>query len=213
MMAGTSGAEVRFVDTSLDAPALDVYLNGSGAAYNLGYATFSSYVPVSAGTCQFNANRASTGQALVSGKAMLAGGHQYTVIVGNRLSDLQQHVYPDALPAAVPGTVAVRVLNEIAGGPVDVYLVSGAGSLAAASPLVTNLGYGVNNAYVRVPAGPSFAVYVAPAGSSPLMAAALKVSGASVSGVSGAARTLVLTEAAARDGKGVYGIVLNDAEP
>lgn len=204
--------QVRFVDASADAPALDLYLNGAGAAYNLGYATFSSYVPVSAGSYQVSANRASTLQALATERASLLAGKQYTAVVGSRLGDLREHIYPDAVPVTVPGTLAIRVLNEMEGGPVDVYLVANAGSLSSAVPLVTNLGYGANRGYLRLPANGSYVAYVVPAGSSPLTEGTVKVSGASVSGTSGAARTLILAESGAKDGRAVYGIVLEDAE-
>ena len=211
MMVNATEAQVRFVDTSVDAPALDGYLNGTGTAYNLGFATFSSYVPIAAGTYQFSANRANTGQALASGRAALVSGHQYTAVVGNRLGDLQEHIYPDASPPSIAGTIAVRVLNEAEGGPVDVYLVLNVGLLASASPVATNLAYSANAGYARVPSNASYMIFVVPAGSSPLATGAVKVGGASVSGGSGTARTLVLTEAA-KDGKAVYGIVLEDAE-
>ncbi len=215
MMVNATEAQVRFADTSADAPALDVYLNGTGAAYNLSYATYSSYLPVSAGTYQISANRANTGQPLASGRAALVSGHQYTAVVGNRLGELQEHIYPDAVPAPVAGTIAVRVLNEVEGGPVDVYLVSGAAPLPSAVPVVTGLAYGANAGYLRVSSGASYGIYVVPAGSSPLTAGAAKVSGATVGGGSGTARTLILTEAAAgtaKDGKGLYGLVLEDGE-
>lgn len=210
MSLNTTEARVRFADVSADAPALDVYLNGTGAAYNLGYATYSSYVPVGAGAYQFSANRASTGQALTGGRATLLGGHQYTAVVGNRLGDLREHIYADALPATVAGTIAVRILNEVDGGPIDVYLVSSAAMLASAAPVATNLIYGANGGYARVPANASYTIFVAPAGSAPNSGAA-KVSGANVSGGSGTARTLILTEAA-KESKGLYGVLLEDAE-
>lgn len=211
MSLNTTEARVRFAVVSADAPALDVYLNGTGAAYNLGYATYSSYVPVGAGASQFSANRASTGQALTSGRATLLGGHQYTAVVGNRLGDLREHIYTDALPGTVPGTIAVRILNEVDGGPIDVYLVQGAAMPASAAPVATNLIYGANAGYARVPANASYTIFVAPAGSAPNGGAAVKVSGANVSGGSGTARTLILTEAA-KEGRGLYGLLLEDAE-
>lgn len=211
MMVNATEAQVRFVDTSVDAPALDVYLNGVGAAYNLGFATYSSYLPVSAGTYQFSANRANTGQALVSGRAALVSGHQYTAVVASRLGSLQEHIYADAVPPAVTGTIAVRILNEVEGAPVDVSLVPNAGLLATTAPVATGLGYGSSAGYIRIPSNGSYVAYVAPTGSASLATGTVKVGGASVSGASGSARTLILTEAA-REGKGLYGFVLEDAE-
>ncbi len=212
MMANATEAQVRFVDTSVDAPPLDVYLNGTGAAYNLSFATFSSYLPMGSGAVQVSANRAGTAQALATGRATLVSGHQYTAVVGNRLGDLQEHIYTDNLPATVAGTIALRVLNEVEGSALDVYFVTGTGLLASSLPVVTNLGYGANAGYVRVPAGGSFAVYAAPAGSSPMAAGVMKMSGANVSGAAGTAHTLILAEAATKESRGLYGIVLDDAE-
>ncbi len=210
MTPNSTEAQVRFADISADAPALDVYLNGTGAAYNLGYATYSSYLPVEAGAYQFSANRANTGKALTGGRANLLSGHQYTAVVGNRLGELREHIYPDVVPAPIAGTIAVRILNEVEGGPVDVYLVLNASLLASAAPAATNLAYATNAGYLRVPANASYAIFVAPAGSAPT-GGAVKVSGVSVSGGSGTARTLILTEAA-KEGKGLYGVVLEDLD-
>ncbi len=212
MAVSATEAQMRFVDTSADAPALDVYLNGRGQAYNLDFGSFSSYVPVDAGNAQLTANRASTAQALTAGKAALLSGHRYTAVVANRLGELQEHVYTDAPAQVMAGAMAVRVLNEVEGGPVDVYLVTNPGALATATPAVSNLGYALSGGYLRVPAGSSYAVYVAPAGSSPLASGVLKVNGASVGGGSGAVRTLVLSEAGTIAGKGLYGVVLEDSE-
>lgn len=211
MMVSATEAQVRFADISVDAPALDVYLNGTGAAYNLGFATYSSYLPVSAGTYQFSANRANTGQALVSGRAALVSGHQYTAVVGNRLGTLQEHIYVDATPPAIAGTIAVRILNEVEGAPADVYLVPKAGLLSSAAPVAAGLAYGASAGYTRVTSNMSYGVFLVPTGSSPMGAGVMKVGGASVSGGSGTARTLILTEAA-KDGKGLYGLVLEDLE-
>lgn len=57
-MAGCAGvtanspeaAQIRFVHASPEAPALDMYLDGDGAAYNLSFGTVTSYVSVSPGT-------------------------------------------------------------------------------------------------------------------------------------------------------------------
>lgn len=205
-------ALVRFVDTSVDAPALDVYVNGTGVAYNLGYATFSSYVPVSPGTREISANRVNTGQALINAHATLAGARQYTAVVSNRLGSLQENIYPDIPPAQVPGMISVRLLNAADTGPLDVYLVPGSSSLASSSPVVSNLPYTGEAGYVHLAAGTSYLVIAVPAGASPTAASAVTVSGITLSGSAGAVRTVVLSEAQKPGGKTVYGFVLDDSE-
>ena len=204
-------AQVRFVDTSVDAPGLDVYLNGSGTAYNLSFATVTSYIPVMPGEYRISANRANTAQALVTAKAALGGTRQYTAVVSNALGSLQETVYPDANVPAPAGMISVRVLHAAAGvGALDVYLVPGSGSLATTAPLVRGLGYTGGGAYVTVPAGAAYTVVALAAGVSPALAGAGGVlSGVSVAGAAGAVRTVVISDAQGAS-KGLYGFVLKD---
>ena len=203
-------AQVRFVDASLDAPALDLYLNTSGAAYNLSFGTVTSYVAAGPGEYRISANRANTTQALVNAKASLGATRQYTAVVSNTVGNLQETIYPDAHAPAPAGMLAVRVLNAAAtAGPVDVYLVPAGGSAAASTPLVRNLGYTGNGGYVDVPGGGSYAVEVVPAGTAPGAGNGALLSGVSVTGSSGAVRTVVLGDAQAGS-KGLNGFVLED---
>jgi hypothetical protein len=204
-------AEVRFVDTSLDAPAVDVYVNGTGVAFNLGYATFSSYVPVTPGSSQISATKANTGQTLVAAHAALAGAHQYTAVVSNRLGSLEENIYPDVAPAVVPGTLSVRVLDAAEAGAVDVYLLPPPGG-GQATAIAKNLGYPGDAGYEHIPAGVSYTVLAVPAGAAPTTANALAGSGVTVSGAPGAARTVVLSEAQRGEAKRMYAFVLDDFE-
>ena len=208
---GVAAAQVRFVDTSGDAPAMDLYLDGSGAAYGLSFGTVTSYIPVSPGEVKLSAHRANTAQALVSAKTELAGTRQYTAVVSNMLGGLEETVYPDANGPAPAGNLAVRVLNEdAASGPLDVYLVQTASALSGAAPVVRELGYTASSGYVDVPAA-NYVVAVVSAGVLPNAANAV-LHGISVNGGSGAVRTLVLSGAPLGGGKGVTGFVLEDAD-
>ncbi len=204
-------AQVRFVDMSVDAPALDLYLNGNGAAYNLSFGTVTSYVAVSPGEYHINANRGSTAQALVNTRAALGGTRQYTAVVSSALGSLQETVYPDANAPAPAGMEAVRVLHAAAdAGPIDVYLVPSTGSGTASTSLVRDLSYTGGGSYIDVPAAASYAVAVVPAGVTLAAANGGLLNGVSVNGASGAVRTIVLSETPQRSGKGLYGLVLND---
>ena len=204
-------AQVRFVDMSVDAPALDLYLNGNGAAYNLSFGTVTSYVAVSPGEYHINANRGATSQALVNTRAALGGTRQYTAVVSSALGSLQETVYPDANAPAPTGMEAVRVLQAAeSAGPVDVYLVPSTGSGTASSLLVRDLSYTGSGPYVDVPAATSYTVAVVPAGATLAAANGGMLNGVSVNGASGAVRTIVLGETQQRGGKGLYGLVLND---
>ncbi len=200
------------MDTSLDAPPLDLYVNSTGAAYHLENATFSSYVAVVPGAYQIRANKANTGQVLVDAHATLAGAHQYTAVISHRLGSLQENIYSDTPPAALAGTMAIRVINAADTGPLDVYVIPSAASLGLASPVASGLGYAGDAGYARLQASTSYTVLAVPSGVAPTLASAVTVSGTTLSGGSGAVRTVVLSDAAKIDGKGVYAFVLDDSE-
>ena len=208
-----NAAQVRFVDASVDAPALDFYLNGGGSAYNLSFGTVTSYVAAGTGESRISANRANTAQTLASARASLVGTRQYTAVVSNTLGSLQETIYPDANAPAPAGMISIRILNEAAGlGPVDVYLVPNSGSLTTTAPLVRDLGYTGNGGYLDVPAGASYSVTVLAAGAATSSANGGLTSGVSVNGPSGAVRTVVLSDAQIATGKRLDGLVLDDFE-
>lgn len=208
----TEPSQVRFVDTSVDAPPLDLYVNGTGAAYSLGYATFSSYVDVTPGASLVSANRANSSQAVVNAHTALLSGRQYTAVVSNHLGNLQESLYPDVAPSTEPGMISVRVLDEADTSPLDVYLVPTAGSLALSSPLASGLGYMSATGYEHLAANTTYTVAALPAHALPSAASVVTVSGVTVTGAPGAVRTVVLADSSKIEGRSVYAFVLNDSE-
>ncbi len=206
----TAAAEVRFVDTSIDAPPLDIYVSGTGAAYNLGYATFTSYVALSPGEYQIKANRASTAQALANAHATLAGARQYTAVIGNVLGGLQETLYPDQKSPAPASMISVRVLQESAGaGPLSVTLVPSGGTAASTASLAVDLGYAASSGYVNVPAGTAYSVFVT---ANALGAHATLLNGVAIPPGGGAVHTLVISDAPVGRGERLYGFVLDDVD-
>ncbi len=62
-------SQVRIIDASPDAPGLDIYQNTSVIAYNMGFGTITSYVPITPGIYTISADTAGSKQQLVSSKA------------------------------------------------------------------------------------------------------------------------------------------------
>ena len=186
-----------------------MYLDNNGAAYNLSFGTVTSYVSLSPGEYKLSAHRGGTGQALVSGQAVLGASRQYTAIVSNTLGNLQETVFADANTPAPPGMIAVRVINEAAlGGPVDVYLVPPGGTPSTASPLVRDLGFGSAGAYEHVPADKTYTVVIVPSGNAFRKAAGL--GNVTVSGASGAVRTVIISDNPSKSSKAAMALVLSD---
>jgi hexokinase len=97
-----NSAQLRVIDASPDSGVIDSYQNNSALAYNLGFGTMTSYIPMSPGAYSLVADKAGTRQTLVASNDMLVAGKQYTEIVGNSLVNLQQTVLLDQSTPAPP---------------------------------------------------------------------------------------------------------------
>jgi hypothetical protein len=194
-LTASNAAQVRVIDASPDAGSLDSYGNGSGLAYNLGFGTVTSYMAMPTGGYTLAAMRAGTRQTLATSNVTLAPGHQYTQIMGSFAANMQQTLFVDQTQPAPMGEISLRVLNESTRpGAVNVYLVAPGAKVAVTAPLFTNLSFGGNSGYLNVPEG-TYALVVAPAGTTPRSSAGTLMSGAQVKYESGAVRTVVLIDA------------------
>lgn len=202
-------ARVRFVQVSPGAPEMDFFVRDAGAAYQLSYESYTSYLPVSPGDASFSASRAGSAQSLAGTQMMLAPGRQYTAVLVHGLGSLEERLYPDQDTPATPGQTALRVLNEVEGtGALQVY-VSATDASGQPSPLreLTVLA-GAASAYLELPAGVSYTVVSTTNHNSlnlPLGSVTLKA-------VSGATRTVVFAGVAHGESHRVVGFTLNDAD-
>ncbi len=95
IVGSPSFSQVRVIDASPDAPGLDIYQGPTAVAFNLGFGTITSYIPITPGTFTYTANSAGTKQVLSSSKGTFAATHQYTILIGNSAASLQQVIYTD----------------------------------------------------------------------------------------------------------------------
>jgi len=189
-----NSAQLRIVDASMDAGALDAYQNNTGLAYNLGFGTLTSYVAMSPGTYTIAADKAGSRQTLVETSARLVAGKQYTAIVGAGLANLQQTVLLDQSTPAPAGQIALRFVDESThAGAVDIYLVGSGGRLASTSPIVSGLNFSKIEGYLNVPEG-TYAIDIVPAGTVLTNSSVTLFSGPQVAYASGAVRTVVILD-------------------
>jgi hypothetical protein len=192
-----NSAQLRVVDASPDAGVIDSYQNSSALAYNLGFGTMTSYIPMSPGVYNLASEKAGTRQVLASSTETLAANKQYTEIIGAGVANLQQTLFLDESTPAPSGRIAVRVINATTrAGAVDVYLVPMASTVSkslSASPLAVNLGVGANSGYIDLPEG-TYAIDVVPTGTVLASSTVTLLSGAQVAYASGAVRTVVLID-------------------
>ncbi len=213
-----NSAQLRVIDASSDSGLIDSYQNNSALAYNLGFGTMTSYVPVSPGTSALAADRVGTRQTLVESSGKLIAGKQYTEIVGNSLVNLQQTLFLDQSVPAPAGQIAVRLINEAnRTGAVDVYLVPASSRFVIPPPIAINLNFGANSGYLNVPEG-TYAIDVVPTGTPLASSTVTLLSGAQLEYASGSVRTVVLIDQetvgslGAALTPGVQAIVADDAD-
>jgi hypothetical protein len=189
-----SFTQVRVIDASPDAPALDIHQNSSVGLYNIGFGTVSSYMPVAPGPYTHSAYTAGTQQRLAAVRGTFSTGNQYTVLAGNIAASLQMSVLKDQSTPAPSGQVALRFLDQTTrAGAVDVYLLPAGSSFAGLLPLATAATFGSNTGYINAPSG-TYSIVAFPAGTIPLTPATPAFTGAQANYPAGSARTIILID-------------------
>jgi hypothetical protein len=207
-------SQVRVIDVSPDAPALDIYQNSpqsaSAVLYNIGFGTVSSYIPVPAGVNTHAACVAGTQQQLAMARGNFVVGSQYTVLAGNISANLQMTVLKDQSFPAPAGQVALRFLDQAThAGTVDIYLVPPGSTLSRVSPIDTGLSFSSNTGYIDAPSG-TYSIVVLPAGAVPSSAFTPIYTGSQANYSSGSSRTILLIDQQPAAASGLQVIVAND---
>jgi hypothetical protein len=140
---------VRVIDASYVAPAINVLVEGTIVAGNIGQGTISPYATLTATTsAPVKIADAATGGSLTTTSNPFLAGHQYSVYLtdlGNPPTTYTVSVLTDQQTAAAAG----HFLNQaIKTGAVDVYMVPYGSTLAQSIPLVSNLAVGASFNYV-----------------------------------------------------------------
>ena len=194
VVSTSSGAGMRILQASPDAPGIDVYVNSATLAYNLGFGSVTSYVPIDPGTYTVTADTAGTKQALATQKGTLTDGSQYTVLLGNAAADLQELILKDQSQPAPSGQISLRFIDQASViGALDVYLVPAGQKFTAVTPLVTNLLFQNTPTYLNVPTG-TYTLVLVPTGTVPTSTTVATYTGAQVGYSGGSATTIVLVD-------------------
>ncbi len=194
-------SQVRVIDVSPDAPALDIVPTSptqpAPALYNVGFGAVSSYMQLAPGSYTHSAYVAGTQQQIAQVHSSFAPGAQYTVLAGNIAAGLEMTVLRDQSFAAPPGLVSLRFLGQSTrSAAIDLYLVPAGASLAAGlAPAAAKHSFGSNTGYRNLPAG-AYSLVALPAGASPADATPL-FTGSQTAYPAGSARTILLVDSSA----------------
>ncbi len=194
IVSSLTGSQVRIIDASPDAPGLDIYQNNAAIAYNLGFGTITSYVPIDPGIYTTSATTAGTKQILTSSKATFTTGSQYTVLIGNLAANLQQLILKDQSQPAPLGQIALRFIDQATRiGALDIYLVPPGKKLTDVTPLTTNINFNTNTGYLYIPTG-TYTLVMVPTGTIPASDTIATYTGAQVTYSAGSATTIILID-------------------
>ena len=159
---------VRVIDASYIAPAVNIYVENTLFAGNVGQGYVSNYGTVAPSPAAVIKVTAATGGAtLVTASATLNAGAQHSAFLTDNGASPTQYtvtVLEDQQTAAAAGHSAFRFLNQAPRtGPVDVYMIPGSATLANTIPLCTSLAVGSTCGYVSF-ASQSVTMVITPAG-------------------------------------------------
>jgi hypothetical protein len=157
---GSEGdACINVIHASPDAPAVDVYLDGTQALTGLAFGNASGWVAVPAGDhqVQVTATGAAIDTAVIDAMVTLEAGAAYEVAATGLLAAITPAINQVDLSTLADGSARVRVIHASPDAPaVDVAVTGG-------DVLVPNLAFPAASPYLEVPAG-SYDLEVRPAG-------------------------------------------------
>ncbi|MCY0989217.1 DUF4397 domain-containing protein [Nannocystis sp. ILAH1] len=154
--ASETGAAVRVVHLSPDAPSIDAFVDGQAALVtNLTFTQGSMAANVEVGqhSIEVAATGTGAGAAVVQlADVLLEEGRRYTAFAFGKLAEVQLSVVEDSTQGLASGHVRIRVVHAGAGvGNVDVYAIGGDGS---PDLIADNLRYGTFAEPVDLPTDP-----------------------------------------------------------
>ena len=144
---------IRVIDASYAAPAIDVVVQGSTLAANIGQGTITPYgtLPASLGA-QIKITASIGGATLLNSSSSFLAGQQNSILIADSTTvpgAYNVSVLADQQVSAASGHSAFRFLNQaLKTGAVDVYMVPANSTLANSVPIVTALPVGGNSGYI-----------------------------------------------------------------
>ena len=144
---------VRVIDASYIAPAVNVYVEGTLLAGNIGQGTITPYGTLKANTAApIKITAATATTALTTTSGTLLAGHQHSVLITDNGAAPNLYtvtILEDQQISAAGGHSAFRFLNQAPKtGGIDVYMIPTGTTLANTIPIVTNLAVGATAGYI-----------------------------------------------------------------
>ncbi len=161
---GDSKTQLRVLQASPDAGAVDVLLDGTSFASGANYGTPTSYDKASSGSHALKVTPNGSTTSLINQQITLKSDSNSTLVVANYTSSITSMLLTDDTTAPASGNVKVRFLNVAPGlGNVDIYLVAPGTGPGLVPPTLQNLAFATASDYQAFSSG-SYEFYVTTAG-------------------------------------------------
>jgi len=149
----TQPSLVRVIDASYIAPAVNVTVEGTILAGNIGQGSITPYGTLPASTnALIKVTAATGGTALVTTNGTLLAGHQHSIFLtdnGAAPTSYEVTILEDQQVPAAGGHSAFRFLNQAPKtGAIDVYMIPSGTTIANTVPIVTALPVGATAGYI-----------------------------------------------------------------
>ncbi len=187
----------RIIDASYNAPAINVSVEGTLLAANIGQGSITIYggfAPSRNAVVKVTATSSTT--PLVTANATLVANKSQSVLITDVNAQYQVNVLEDQSTPAPSGHSEFRLLNQAPStGPVDVYFVTGTSATiyAIAKPVITSLAVGATSGYVTIPSSTLYMV-IAPAGTTLTITGTTIYSSGVLPLVGGEVRTVLIVD-------------------
>jgi hypothetical protein len=146
--------QVRILEAAVGAPSVNILVDGTTVATNLGYGSATAYLTVKSGSRHVQAVPVGGGSPIFDQNLSLnSSGHQTVLLTGSS-SSIQEVVLTDGGTTATTGDGHVRVFNASSTmGATDAYIVNAGTSIIGVQPVTPNLAFGADTGYQLVPVG------------------------------------------------------------
>ena len=207
----TSTSLIRVIDASYIAPAVNVYVENTLIAGNIGEGYISNYGTVAPSTsAKIAITQANNGTALVTAYATLTASGQRSVFLtdnGATPTEYLLTVLEDQQTAAAAGHSAFRFLNQAPRtGALDVYMVPTGSTLANTLPLCSDLPVGQTCGYVSF-ASQAVTMVITPTGET-----TPKYTSTALGLVGGEVRTVVIVDSQLTSNPPVSVVIADDVD-
>lgn len=200
-----SSSLIRVIDSSYNAPALNVYVGKTEIAQNIAAGAITNYAILAPTLATISIDAAGTTKPLATLSADLRSAQEHSIYIADSGASFSSRLLTDQTTAAPVGDFSVRFIQGAnAMGNIDIYFVASGETFKGTTPIVKDAAPGTASVYLNVPVG-SYELVITKAGSTtPLFTGSDAAYGA------GEVRTMLITDEPTVDQQPIKVVVGDD---